>query len=220
MIIKSRMQIIKILLDNNLLFREKSFVLFINISRKFRKCATKFIYICIHNIKKSIMKKFLVAFICLTVGFSSCTKQDSLKYSIDENNCAIQIAGNQKIRTLYNTFFTCGHPASSCSGCIIVNGTPLHADCQGYGQTCTMSATLSVVSLGANLYTATTQDSTDLTSEEFFNMPERSLYTGLDNSGAPRWLNIPAQLSIRDSVTRLFTFNGVYFTQQQVYKNQ
>ena len=152
------------------------------------------------------------------VGFVSCTKQETFKYSIDENNYAIQIAGNQKNRTLYTTFFTCGHPASSCSGCIIVNGTPLHADCQGHGQTCTMSATLSVVSVGVNQFTGTTQDSTDLTGEEFFNMPDRSLYLGLDG-GKPLWLNIPAQLSIRDSVTRVFTFTGLYYSSKQVYQN-
>ena len=66
----------------------------------------------------------------------------------------------------------------------------------------------------------TTQDSTDLTSAPYFNMPVRSLYTGMDDSGLPRWLNIPAQFVLRDSATRLFTFNGVFFSQQQVYKNQ
>lgn len=170
--------------------------------------------------KKSIMKKFLVAFICLMVGFSSCTKQETFKHSFDENNYAIQIAGNQKSRTLYNMGISLGHPASGCSGCIYINGVLTHADCQGYGSDCSTSATLSVVSVGVNQFTATTQDSTDLTSEEFFNMPARSLYTGMDEAGSPRWLNIPAQLSIRDSVTRVFTFNGVFFSQQQVYKNQ
>ena len=95
-----------------------------------------------------------------------------------------------------------------------------HADCQGAGNHCTMSANILVEPVSSSLYTATTQDSTDLTSEEFFNMPARSLYTGMDEAGSPRWLNIPAQLSIRDSVTRVFTFNGVFFSQQQVYKNQ
>ena len=51
-------------------------------------------------------------------------------------------------------------------------------------------------------------------------MPARSLYTGMDDTGLPRWLNIPAQFVLRDSTTRLFTFNGVFFSQQQVYKNQ
>ena len=165
------------------------------------------------------MKKFLVAFICLMVGFSSCTKQETFKHSFDENNYAIQIAGNQKSRTLYNVIMSLGHSSANCTGCVYYNGTWLHFPCQGHGSDCSTSATLSVVSVGANLYTATTQDSTDLTSEEFFNMPERSLYTGLDNSGAPRWLNIPAQFALRDSVTRVFTFNGVFFSQYQVYKN-
>ncbi len=66
----------------------------------------------------------------------------------------------------------------------------------------------------------TTQDSTDLTSDPYFNMPARSLYTGMDDTGLPRWLNIPAQFVLRDSTTRLFTFTGVFFSQQQVYKNQ
>lgn len=164
------------------------------------------------------MKKVLVAFICLMVGFVSCTKQDSFKYSIDENNYAIQIAGNQKNRTLYNMGISLGHPAADCSGCIYINGVFTHADCQGYGNECSTSATLNVVSVGVNQFTGTTQDSTDLTSEEFFNMPDRSLYLGMDG-GKPLWLNIPAQLSIRDSVTRVFTFNGLYYSSKQVYQN-
>ena len=93
-----------------------------------------------------------------------------------------------------------------------------HLDCQGYGTHCAMSATLNVVSVGVNQFVGTTQDSTDLTGEEFFNMPDRSLYLGMDG-GKPLWLNIPAQLSIRDSVTRVFTFNGLYYSGKQVYQN-
>ena len=161
---------------------------------------------------------FFVLLLAMTISFMSCEKRDSL--TIDSEHWAQEIPSAKKTGTLYSIGTLCGHTASECGGNCIPPPIGGHADCQGYGTHCAKSATILVESVTSTLYTATTQDSTDLTSEEFFNMPARSLYTGLDNSGAPRWLNIPAQLSIRDSVTRLFTFNGVYFTQQQVYKNQ
>ena len=161
---------------------------------------------------------FFVLLLAMTISFMSCEKRDSL--TIDSEHWAQEIPSAKKTGTLYSIGTLCGHTASECGGNCIPPPIGGHVDCQGNGTHCAKSATILVESVTSTLYTATTQDSTDLTSEEFFNMPARSLYTGLDNSGAPRWLNIPAQLSIRDSVTRVFTFSGVYFSQQQVYKNQ
>lgn len=166
------------------------------------------------------MKKIFGAAICLMVWFSSCTKQEMFKHSVDEYNYATEVVSNQKSGTLYNVGFLVGHPGTNCPGCVTINGVSTHVPCQGYGNACSTNAVLNVIPATATLYTGITQDSTDLTSEEFFNMPARSLYMGLDNAGAPHWLNIPAQLSIRDSVTRLFTFQGLYFSDQQIYKNQ
>ena len=155
------------------------------------------------------------------MGLLSCEKSQTLISNVgDEMNRAELISSGQKSGTSYNVSLLCGHPAAGCPGCVNLGGVTSHIDCQGGGNQCTTSATVSVQLVSANLYTATTQDSTDLTSEPYFNMPARSLYTGMDDSGLPRWLNIPAQFVLRDSTTRLFTFTGVFFSQQQVYKNQ
>lgn len=159
-----------------------------------------------------------VLLVAILISFTACEKRDHVITNND--HWAQKLSNDKKTGTLYSVGSQCGHTISECGGtCLppIIGG---HADCQGYGTHCTLSATMLVVPSSSTLYTATTQDSTDLTNEEFFNMPARSLYTGMDESGLPCWLNIPAQLSIRDSVTRLFTFSGVYFSDQQVYKNQ
>ena len=60
--------------------------------------------------------------------------------------------------------------------------------------------------ISSNNYTATTLDSTALTDEDFFNMPDRSLFVEYNNKTGELWLNIPAQLVYRDSTTQQFTF--------------
>lgn len=162
-----------------------------------------------------------MAMIMAVMGLLSCEKSQNVISNVgDEMNRAELISSGQKSGTLYNVSIQVGHPAAGCPGCVNYNGQIYHVDCQGSGNICTSSGIINVVPVAANLYTATTQDSTDLTSAPYFNMPARSLYTGMDDTGLPRWLNIPAQFVLRDSTTRLFTFTGVFFSQQQVYKNQ
>ena len=155
-------------------------------------------------------------FFSAVVSCTSCDKEKQSSMAIETEHVAKLISNGQKSGTLYYVQTRCGHTYSECNGMCPLG----HMDCQGYGSACAKSATLSVTLASGSLYTATTQDSTDLTSDPYFNMPARSLYTGMDDSGLPRWLNIPAQFVLRDSTTRLFTFNGVFFSQQQVYKNQ
>ena len=57
------------------------------------------------------------------------------------------------------------------------------------------------------------------TSGDFFNMPARSL-TVLDNLDVTaRFLNIPAQILERDSLTRHFTFTRMFFSDTAAYIN-
>ena len=166
-----------------------------------------------------MFKHFLFIFVLLSAisfSFFSCEKRETLK--IDTEHWAQEIPNDKKTGTLYSIGTLCGHTISECGGNCMPPLFGGHLDCQGYGTHCAMSATLNVVSVGVNQFVGTTQDSTDLTGEEFFNMPDRSLYLGMDG-GKPLWLNIPAQLSIRDSVTRVFTFNGLYYSGKQVYQN-
>ena len=169
------------------------------------------------------MKKMYLfsAIIIVIVFMTSCEKSKNISSNpIDEWNRAELISNGQKTGTLYSVSIRCGHSGANCPGCVTHNGQTFHVDCQGAGNACSSSGIVNVQLASGNIYTATTQDSTDLTSAPYFNMPARSLYTGMDDSGLPRWLNIPAQFVLRDSTTRLFTFTGVFFSQQQVYKNQ
>ncbi|MBQ6157025.1 MAG: hypothetical protein IJK22_10540, partial [Bacteroidales bacterium] len=57
-----------------------------------------------------------------------------------------------------------------------------------------------------------------LTSENIFLMPDRSLnYTDENNNRI--FLNIPAQLVYRDTVTQQFTFTGLFFSTTAAYSN-
>ena len=85
----------------------------------------------------------------------------------------------------------------------------------GDGHICLTSAAVSLNQVGADL-TATTTDTFGLTSEDFFNMPDRSLnYTDENNNRI--FLNIPAQLVCRDTATKQFTFTGLSFTDRPLY---
>ncbi|MBR6062846.1 MAG: hypothetical protein IKP54_01605 [Bacteroidales bacterium] len=70
-----------------------------------------------------------------------------------------------------------------------------------------------------NDYTATTLDSTALTNEDFFNMPSRSLFVEYDEKHNEVWLNIPAQFVYRDSLSRQFTFTGLFYSNSAYYAN-
>ena len=166
------------------------------------------------------MRKKLFIISAAVLFFASCEK-NNLHLTIENEHVAELVSTNQKSLSYYNISTQVGHTAAGCNGCVTVDGQLVHINCQGAGNVCTISAYVCVAPVSGSLYTATTQDSTDLTSEEFFNMPARSLYLGQDPAtGEHQWLNIPAQLSIRDSITRLFTFTGVHFTDYQEYKNQ
>ncbi len=86
---------------------------------------------------------------------------------------------------------------------------------------CRYCALLSSVTISQSgtAVTATTTDTFGLTSEDFFLMPDRSLsYT--DENNNRMYLNIPEQLVFRDSVTRQFTFTGLFFTDDPEYTNE
>jgi hypothetical protein len=87
----------------------------------------------------------------------------------------------------------------------------------GYGHVCIKSAAVTLVQVGTAI-TATTTDTFGLTTDDFFNMPDRSLnYTDENNNRV--YLNIPEQLVYRDSVTKQFTFTGLFFTTVPEYTN-
>ena len=87
----------------------------------------------------------------------------------------------------------------------------------GYGNICVRATNVTLNQIGSAI-TATTIDTFDLTSEDFFLMPDRSLsYTDINNNQI--YLNIPSQLVFRDEDTQQFTFTGLSFSEAALYSN-
>jgi hypothetical protein len=94
----------------------------------------------------------------------------------------------------------------------------MHKDCQGHGNKCRKSSSVTLQQIGTDI-TATTTDTFGLTSEDFFLMPARSVYyyTGDNNNHVYR--NIPEQRVYRDTATLQFTFTGLFLTNVPEYSN-
>ena len=122
-----------------------------------------------------------------------------------------------KSESSFYVFVQMGHDAKGCSGCVLSNGHMVHVDCQGFGNKCAKFTRVALQEVEGG-YTMTTLDTSGLTSEDFFNMPARSLnYTDEDNNRV--FLNIPPQLVWRDTATRQFTFTGLSITSGPLYEN-
>ena len=78
-------------------------------------------------------------------------------------NQMIPVVSQQKTNNQYVVFCNMGHDASTCKGCIAIDGVMYHVDCQGAGEACRKSSCMSLVSTGTSLY-ATTVDTFGLTS--------------------------------------------------------
>ena len=167
------------------------------------------------------MKKMFLYLIVTTAMLMcpSCEKTtDTQGKGYHSDNKVILLPTETK-ESSYLLTITTGHLRTHCGGsCISINGKPCHIDCMGDGHICLTSAAVSLNQVGADL-TATTTDTFGLTSEDFFNMPDRSLnYTDENNNRI--FLNIPAQQVYRDSVTQQFTFTGLFFTDDTEYTNE
>ena len=171
------------------------------------------------------MKKIIpLAFLAAVIMTTACNKIDN-NVNLNPKPSNYATVGNffskENGKPIVITF-TVGHNASECgNSCITENGVPGHADCQGFGDDCVV--TIRIWPIGGQPKGATFSAVVDtvwsLTTEDFFNMPDRSLnYT--DENNNRMYLNIPEQLVFRDSVTRQFTFTGLFFTDDPEYMNE
>ncbi len=166
---------------------------------------------------KNFMKLsgFLLALLAMAWLASSCGKEE--KPQDAHSNCLVPLETGSKDAS-YLLITSMGHDGKNCPGCVLVNGQLRHVDCQGAGRECLKSACISLQEVGTDLV-ATTVDTFGLTSEDFFNMPARSLnYVDEDENRV--FLNIPAQLVYRDNTTLQFTFTGLSITEEQLYTNE
>ena len=158
---------------------------------------------------------FLMMAIACSIN-SSCTKTSD---NLSSGDSLIPESSGSKDANTYVLSTRVGHKCSECGGrCIQINGVPTHADCMGVGRYCALLSSVTISQSGTAV-TATTTDTFGLTSGDFFLMPDRSLnYT--DENNNRMYLNIPEQLVFRDSVTRQFTFTGLFFTDDPEYTNE
>ncbi len=99
----------------------------------------------------------------------------------------------------------------------MMDGHPIHVNCMGAGDECANMVAVQLQQIGTAV-TATTTDTFDLTTEDFFLMPDRSLnYTDENNNRI--FLNIPGQMVYRDTTTLQFTFTGLFFSEGPAYSN-
>jgi len=169
--------------------------------------------------KNRYLKKLVIISVMMTLMLAttlSCRKEPmSHNQKIGQ---LVPLGTNAKTENQYVLFFFMGHDASKCPGCLYVGGSLAHIDCQGVGSACRKASAVALTYDIDNNLIATTVDTFGLTDLDVLNMPSRSFALEIDE-GVYSYLNIPAQLVYRDSVTLQFTFTGLSFTCRPLYGN-
>ena len=166
---------------------------------------------------------FLV-FLSAVIMMSACNKIGNTVNNVPKPNNYATMGGasSKEGGKPIEITITVGHDISECNNsCVLVNGEPGHVDCQGFGEACVV--TIRIWPIGGQpkggTFCAIVDTVWGLTSEDFFDMPNRSLTILNAPSEDEAYLNIPAQLVFRDSVTQQFTFTGLFITEEPEYTN-
>ena len=148
----------------------------------------------------------------------ACEKEDNSKTRYEPSrNRVINLPAYGKTGDVKLLQVQIGHDGRYCNGCVTNNGQSFHIDCMGQGHYCATTAAVQF-QINGPVFSATTTDTFDLTSEDFFLMPDRSL-DYMDDKNNHYYLNIPGQMVYRDSTTLQFTFTGLFFSNSPAYEN-
>ncbi|NVN94257.1 MAG: hypothetical protein HXX18_03130 [Bacteroidetes bacterium] len=117
-----------------------------------------------------------------------------------------------------------GHSSSECGGsCIVFGGVKKHINCQGFGSSCGLKASVRIRNAEAdssNNYVAVGLNDYEPTDEDVYLMPARSFYVEDKNTvNGYIWLNIPEQLLERDTLSKQFIYYKISFTQEALFEN-
>jgi hypothetical protein len=165
------------------------------------------------------MKHFLVTivFLFLILCFG-CKKHEIIETAELPKFNSAQPISNSKGGACYGVTLLVGHSASTCPGCVNNGGSSVHIDCQGDGTACSVSAKMEISDSGEiNIYYGTISEPDELTYEETFLMPNRSLYI-IGSNG--QFLNIPEQMVYRDEETGAFVLYDIFYSDNQVFINE
>ena len=164
------------------------------------------------------MKKVMTMALLAILILGACEKEDTQTATRQQkHNRVVALPSDGKTGDSFLLQMCIGHDGKYCNGCVMYNGRLVHANCMGEGNYCATSAAVQF-QINGPIFSATTTDTFDLTSEDFFLMPDRSL-DYMDDKGNPIYLNIPAQMVYRDSTTLQFTFTGLFFSTSPAYEN-
>ena len=165
------------------------------------------------------MKKVLTMALLAILILGACEKEETQTVTRQQspNRVIVVPDGGKTGNSTILLAISIGHPAEGCNGCVWEDGKLYHVNCMGDGNYCASSAAVQLQQAGYTINAVTT-DTFDLTSEDFFLMPDRSLdYT--DDKNNHYYLNIPSQMVYRDSTTLQFTFTGLFFSEAAAYEN-
>lgn len=165
------------------------------------------------------MKKLLTLTLIAALLFGACEKEEKQTATYEQTrNRVITLSNDEKTgSSTYLLTLGLGHSGKDCNGCVMVRGRFVHVNCMGTGDDCLRTAAVQLQQVGTEI-SATTTDTFDLTSDDFFLMPDRSLsYTDEKNNRI--FLNIPEQMVYRDTTSMQFTFTGLFFSETAAYSN-
>ena len=164
------------------------------------------------------MKKVLTLTLFAAILFVACENEADQTASQEQSrNRVIVLPSDNKTGSSVLLLMEIGHDGKNCQGCVWDGGRYIHENCMGYGTYCPATAAVQLQQIGTAV-TATTADTFDLTSEDFFLMPDRSLEY-VDEKENHIFLNIPGQMVYRDTATLQFTFTGLFFSETAAYSN-
>ena len=166
------------------------------------------------------MKKAIALSLLAALLLGACEKENPKKdvdFDLSPNSIVKLSNDATKESPSYLLSLSAGHDGSTCNGCVMIDGNAVHISCMGDGNLCTVEATVNLQQVSSAI-SITTTDTFNLTSENFFLMPNRSL-DYIDEKGLHTYLNIPTQLAYRDTTTLQFTFTGLYFSSKPAYGN-
>ena len=110
-----------------------------------------------------------------------------------------------------------GHNGAGCNGCVTIGGVREHVDCKGYGDYCEVGISIGLTGGNGGYYSGIVLSPDELTYDESFLMPDRSLYI-IGSNG--EFLNIPEQMLYRDEETGTFIFYDIFFSDVQMFENK
>ncbi|MDL2231020.1 hypothetical protein LJB75_01215 [Bacteroidales bacterium OttesenSCG-928-L19] len=163
-------------------------------------------------------EKFIFPIFIFVLLFFSCSKTDTI-HQIPLKGLNYVIPSNDASKGHESGYvITVGHLASACSGCVMAGGQIMHIDCMGPGTACTVTFIGKPGDQTKNSFFAIiTTNGNELTAENYFLMPDRSLFVE-DRNPEDLWLNIPAQYVEKDADGQ-FTFTGLHYSNLPLYPN-